>query len=214
MKRIGLPLSMVAAIAVLAGACTAQPVPTPKPSAPAPVSAPGAFPATETPGPPIDTPVQPAIPPPTDHPTDMPLPPTPTSPPTRAQEVVSPTNTPVPPTDTPSPALVPTMVVPAPTSSQQDAQPTKPAPPEVSSNIVGFRLPNLNVPVGTTVTWTNRDGAPHTSTSGVPPDQDGIWDSPVLTARKSFSFTFDQAGEFRYFCRIHPRTMRATVTVN
>jgi plastocyanin len=59
----------------------------------------------------------------------------------------------------------------------------------------------------------NLDAAPHTTTAGTPsdplPDQ---WDSGTLQTNVSFTFTFDQAGTFVYFCRIHP-SMQATVTV-
>jgi plastocyanin len=82
----------------------------------------------------------------------------------------------------------------------------------VPTDIVNFTLEDLTVPVGTTVTWTNRDGVPHTSTSGVPGTPSDVWDSPQLGNSNSFAFTFNQAGEFPYFCRIHP-SMTATVTV-
>jgi hypothetical protein len=81
------------------------------------------------------------------------------------------------------------------------------------SNIVNFTLENLDLPVGATVTWTNQDVVIHTSTSGIPAGPSDLWDSPVLPAGSSFSFTFTEEGTFSYFCRIHPSIMQATVTV-
>ncbi len=113
-------------------------------------------------------------------------------------QTMAPTATPPPPTATSIAVAIPT--------------PT-PNPEPVTSNIQNFQLQDLNVPVGSTVTWVNLDAAPHTTTAGTPsdplPDQ---WDSGTLQTNGSFTFTFDQAGTFVYFCRIHP-SMQATVTV-
>ena len=78
-----------------------------------------------------------------------------------------------------------------------------------SVSISGFAFvpSTLNVPVDTTVTWTNADGAPHTATS-----DGGFWDSPTLEQGGNFSFTFTSAGQFPYFCAIHP-FMTGTVVV-
>jgi plastocyanin len=58
----------------------------------------------------------------------------------------------------------------------------------------------LTVPVGTTITWTNRDDIPHTVVS-----TDGIFKSKVLDTDEKFSFTFSKAGTYPYFCSIHPK---------
>src|ERR1700674_2844352 len=58
----------------------------------------------------------------------------------------------------------------------------------------------LTVPVGTTVTWTNRDDIPHTAVS-----TDGVFKSKVLDTDEKFSFTFSKAGSYPYFCSIHPK---------
>jgi nitrite reductase (NO-forming) len=65
----------------------------------------------------------------------------------------------------------------------------------------------LRVPIGTTVTWTNGDNQLHTVTA-----VDGSFDSGFLEEGATYSFTFDQAGEFEYFCLPHP-WMRAKVIV-
>jgi plastocyanin len=56
----------------------------------------------------------------------------------------------------------------------------------------------LTVKVGTTVTWTNHDDIPHTVVSA------GKFRSKTLDTDDSFSFTFTAAGEYKYFCSLHP----------
>jgi plastocyanin len=58
----------------------------------------------------------------------------------------------------------------------------------------------ITVPVGTTVTWVNRDDIPHTVVS-----TDKVFKSKVLDTDEKFSFTFTKAGEYPYFCSIHPK---------
>lgn len=70
-----------------------------------------------------------------------------------------------------------------------------------------FSPATITVPVGTKVTWTNKDPATHTVTSDT-----GLFDSKNLTTGGTFSFTFTQAGSFAYHCNIHPR-MTATIVV-
>jgi plastocyanin len=71
-----------------------------------------------------------------------------------------------------------------------------------------FTPDQLNVAVGTTVTWTNTDAISHTSTSNATG-----WDSGILAPGGQFSFTFQSAGTFPYHCAIHPG-MVGTVVVN
>ena len=61
-----------------------------------------------------------------------------------------------------------------------------------------FDPAQLDVEAGTTVTWTNDGDAPHTVTAS-----DGSFDSGNLDPGQSFSYTFDQAGEFSYVCEYH-----------
>jgi predicted secreted protein with PEFG-CTERM motif len=67
--------------------------------------------------------------------------------------------------------------------------------------------PNVvNIAVGDTVTWTNNDKVGHTTTSGQPTDnQTGtVWDSSLVKAGGTYSFTFQNAGDYKYFCMVHP----------
>ncbi|MGH2621420.1 MAG: plastocyanin/azurin family copper-binding protein, partial [Anaerolineales bacterium] len=63
---------------------------------------------------------------------------------------------------------------------------------------VNFREKEVTVPLGTTVTWVYSGNLPHTVTS-----DDGLFDSGTLGSGGSFSYTFDEAGTFAYYCRFH-----------
>ena len=70
-----------------------------------------------------------------------------------------------------------------------------------------FEPATITITVGDTVTWRNTDDVPHTSTS-----EDEVWDSGTLAAGEEFSFTFEEAGTYPYFCEFHPG-MEGTVVV-
>ena len=72
-----------------------------------------------------------------------------------------------------------------------------------------FSPASLTVPVGSTVTWTNQDTAPHDvkTTSGPVSIH-----SPMLNKGQSWSFTFTAAGSYGYYCTVHPN-MTAGITV-
>lgn len=76
----------------------------------------------------------------------------------------------------------------------------KPETAEVKIDNFSFGPTALTVPVGTTVTWTNRDDIPHTVVS-----TEGAFKSKVLDTDEKFSFTFSKAGSYPYFCSIHPK---------
>ena len=69
-----------------------------------------------------------------------------------------------------------------------------------------FSPQELKVKVGDTVTWTNHDDIPHTVVSA------GKFRSKALDTDNSFSFTFTSAGDYKYFCSLHPH-MTGTITV-
>jgi manganese oxidase len=74
------------------------------------------------------------------------------------------------------------------------------------------------VSVGDTVPWTNMDTQPHTVTSGSNGTPDGRFDSspnfnPLLVPAQTFSHTFTEAGEYPYYCALHPN-MVGTVSVS
>ncbi|MET0703510.1 MAG: cupredoxin family copper-binding protein, partial [Mycobacterium sp.] len=77
----------------------------------------------------------------------------------------------------------------------------------VDINNFAFAPATLTVPVGATVTWTNRDEEPHTVVAG-----NGSFRSPGMGTGATYSFTFTNAGSFDYICSIHP-FMHGTVVV-
>lgn len=93
--------------------------------------------------------------------------------------------------------------------STVDEPPVVARSPAVTVEIRDFAfLPgNLEVRVGTTVTWINRDAAPHDATA-----DDKSWKTERLGRNERGSVTFDRPGEFFYYCSIHP-SMQARVLV-
>jgi amicyanin len=89
---------------------------------------------------------------------------------------------------------------PAGTDTATPDAPAAPAGPNaVSITNFAFAPATLMVPVGTTVTWTNHDGEPHTVVAN-----DNSFHSPAMDTNATFSFTFPTAGTFDYICSVHP----------
>ena len=65
----------------------------------------------------------------------------------------------------------------------------------------------LTVGVGDPLLVVNEDGVPHTWTA-----DDGAFDSGTLGSGESFEYAFEEAGEYSFFCEIHPG-MTGTITV-
>ena len=63
-----------------------------------------------------------------------------------------------------------------------------------------FSPQTLTVPVGTTVTWINRDSVPKIVVSA----EQRLEVPPILRAGQAFSRTFTIAGTYSYFCSVHP----------
>ena len=85
---------------------------------------------------------------------------------------------------------------------------------ETTGNVVEVQILNyayspmeLEVKVGTTVTWTNMDYVPHTVTA-----DNGAFDSGMMANGAQFSFTFNEPGTYTYICTYHPN-MTGTVVV-
>ncbi len=70
-----------------------------------------------------------------------------------------------------------------------------------------YQPANIQVRVGTAVTWANQDNVPHSVTF-----KNGMKDSGLLSQGQSFSYTFNTPGTYQYYCSVHPY-MVATVTV-
>jgi plastocyanin len=69
-----------------------------------------------------------------------------------------------------------------------------------------FAPATLTVKVGDTVTWKNHDDIPHTIVSA------GKFRSKTLDTDDGYSFTFTAAGDYKYFCSLHPH-MTGTIKV-
>jgi plastocyanin len=102
--------------------------------------------------------------------------------------------------------------------------------PVVAANadvsIVGtsFEPATITINQGDTVTWTVTEeiGEPHSVTSGTPEDSGKIFDSGTAGSNstsnlrengETFDHQFNEAGEFPYYCVIHPTTMTGKVIV-
>src|SRR5688572_25123281 len=92
--------------------------------------------------------------------------------------------------------------------------------PQGSSNPSAgeFFVPSdIKVSAGSTVTWTNSDTTIHTVVEGSPQEASAggepAFDSSIMAPNSTFEHTFDAAGEFDYYCSLHP-FMVGKVTVS
>jgi plastocyanin len=76
----------------------------------------------------------------------------------------------------------------------------KSSPTEVRVDNFSFGPETLTVPANSTVTWVNKDDVPHVIASN-----DGLFRSKALDTEDKFSFTFNKAGTYSYYCSIHPK---------
>jgi len=97
------------------------------------------------------------------------------------------------------PAMIAMLLLAGPPSVAANDQPSA-ANAEVKIDNFSFGPATVTVPVGTTVTWINRDDIPHTVVS-----TDGVFKSKVRDTDETFSYTFTKAGTYPYFCSVHPK---------
>jgi plastocyanin len=82
----------------------------------------------------------------------------------------------------------------------------------VPVSIVGINGANsyspnpVKIQKGQTVTWYNGDAISHTVTSGLEGDTDAgkMFDSNAIIPNQHYSITFDNAGDYQYYCIYHP----------
>ena len=73
---------------------------------------------------------------------------------------------------------------------------------------------SVTINAGDSVEWTNSDTAAHTVTGGLPADgPSGVFDSSLVLGGTQYSFAFEEAGSYDYFCMVHP-WMVGSVQVN
>lgn len=102
-------------------------------------------------------------------------------------------------------------------STMNRDQPTQPSSNEstqstetnsVTISNFAYSPAKITVKKGTKVTWTNNDSVEH----NVIGDDLKELNGPLLKKGESYSYTFDQVGEFSYYCGPHPY-MKGTVIV-
>jgi amicyanin len=74
---------------------------------------------------------------------------------------------------------------------------------DVTMNDLAFSPADVTVPAGSTVTWTNKEDAPHTVTS----KGGGALKSKNLQKGDTYSHMFMTAGTYSYYCTVHPNMM-------
>jgi plastocyanin len=107
-----------------------------------------------------------------------------------------------------NPIIITTTITPV--FSQEEGSSVSIAPGAADpNNDLSFDPPQINVPTGSIVSWTNADSIQHTVTS----DEQGLFDAGPISPGDTFENVFESAGEFGYHCAIHP-FMTGVVIVN
>jgi plastocyanin len=76
---------------------------------------------------------------------------------------------------------------------------------------LSFDPKKLEVYVGDTVEWTNQARTKHTATSD---DEGKTFDTDeIAPGQSSKSVKFEREGEFRYYCKVHGKSMSGTIVV-
>ena len=98
-----------------------------------------------------------------------------------------------------NPTIITTTITPV--FSQEEGSSVSIAPGAADpNNDLSFDPPQIHVPTGSIVSWTNADSIQHTVTS----DEQGLFDAGPISPGDTFENVFDSAGEFGYHCAIHP----------
>ena len=86
--------------------------------------------------------------------------------------------------------------------------------PGCETNNMCYMPYNAALDVGGEAMWHNIDAAAHTVSSGTPAEGlDDVFDSGLVPAGGMFSYKFEEAGTYDYFCMVHP-WMTGIVTVS
>jgi plastocyanin len=97
----------------------------------------------------------------------------------------------------------------APTAEPVEA----PAPVTIDMANFAFQPGDITVPVGTAVTWVNKDNGPRHSATAA----DGSFDTGLLDGGQEATIVFDTPGTYVYYCTLHGSPdgsgMAATITV-
>ena len=83
--------------------------------------------------------------------------------------------------------------------------PTGTSSPGCETSNACYSPASITINAGDTVEWKNTDTAAHTVTGGSPANgPSGVFDSSLIMGGASFEYTFDEAGNYEYFCMVHP----------
>jgi len=86
--------------------------------------------------------------------------------------------------------------------------------PACETNNMCYMPYNAALDVGGEAMWHNVDTMAHTVSSGTPAEGlDDVFDSSLVPAGGMFSYKFEEAGTYDYFCMVHP-WMTGIVTVS
>jgi len=86
--------------------------------------------------------------------------------------------------------------------------------PGCETNNMCYMPYNAALDPGGEATWHNIDDMAHTVSSGTPAEGlDDVFDSSLVPAGGMFSYKFEEAGTYDYFCMVHP-WMTGIVTVS
>ena len=85
-----------------------------------------------------------------------------------------------------------------------------PPPPPASGRIVDFQIlpPEGTFTAGSSITFTNEGGRPHTVT-----DRGGLFDTGAILPGAEGTVKLDVPGTYEIFCQINPSKMNATIVV-
>jgi plastocyanin len=89
----------------------------------------------------------------------------------------------------------------------------KPAENEIWLDNLTFVPKIKTIKVGTKITWINKETAMHTVISGAPGAKTGFFESKKMGEGGKFSFTFIEAGVYKYYCGTHEDMMMAIIIV-
>ena len=109
------------------------------------------------------------------------------------------------------PWMIATLVIEAPKEATKILIPVGAAIPEEGQ--IFYEPETIKITTGTTIEWVNKDAAMHTATSGSPTSgPDEVFDSEILNVDDTYQFTFVDAGNYDYYCILHP-WMLGTINV-
>ena len=97
-------------------------------------------------------------------------------------------------------------------AAETKSQSSKQSNENIDIRLFTFKPETIEVPVGTTVVWTNFDAIEHSVTNGTPEEPGMNFDSDFFTEGQTFTFSFVKPGTYPYFCQRH-NSMRGEIKV-